>query len=84
MKFLPTGWARRLRWWRRLASAWSRGSAYDSFGKRSQIGRLGQPYGFTDREQDAESGLIHFRARAHDPETGQFLQRAQSVSRRAT
>ena len=47
---------------------------YDSFGGRTETGTLEQPYGFTGREHDAESGLIHFRARAYDPETGRFLQ----------
>ncbi len=32
-------------------------------------------YGFTAREHDARTGLIHYRARAYDPLTGQFLQR---------
>ncbi|RMA41354.1 RHS repeat-associated core domain-containing protein [Rhodophyticola porphyridii] len=32
-------------------------------------------YGFTAREHDALTGLIHYRARAYDPLTGQFLQR---------
>jgi RHS repeat-associated protein len=47
---------------------------YDAFGARSQTGTLEQPYGFTGREHDAESGLIHFRARAYDPVAGRFLQ----------
>jgi len=31
-------------------------------------------YGFTQRENDAESGLMHFRARGYDPRTGRFIQ----------
>jgi RHS repeat-associated protein len=48
---------------------------YDSFGTRTETATLDQPYGFTGREHDAESGLMHYRARAYDPETGLFLQR---------
>lgn len=47
---------------------------YQAYGARVETGALEQPYGFTGREHDAESGLIHFRARAYDPETGLFLQ----------
>jgi RHS repeat-associated protein len=49
-------------------------AVYDSFGGRSTTGEAIR-HGFTGREHDAESGLIHFRARAYDPATGQFLQR---------
>lgn len=31
-------------------------------------------YGLSGREYDQESGLYHFRARAYDPNTGQFMQ----------
>jgi uncharacterized protein RhaS with RHS repeats len=44
-------------------------AVYDSFGGRSTTGEAIR-YGFTGREHDAESGLIHFRARAYDPATG--------------
>ncbi len=47
---------------------------YQAYGARVEIAALEQPYGFTGREHDAENGLIHLRARAHDPETGTFLQ----------
>ena len=47
---------------------------YDSFGTRTQTGVLEQPYGFTGREHDAESGLMHYRARVYDPAAGVFLQ----------
>ena len=47
---------------------------YDAYGTRTQVGTLEQPYGYTGREHDAESGLIHLRARAYDPATGTFLQ----------
>lgn len=48
---------------------------YDAFGQREVLNSsLDQPYGFTGREYDEESGLYHFRARAYDPAIGQFLQ----------
>lgn len=37
-------------------------------------GSLQQPYGYTGREFDAESGLYYYRARAYDPRNGVFLQ----------
>nr|WP_286193639.1 RHS repeat-associated core domain-containing protein [Boseongicola sp. H5] len=49
---------------------------YDSFGQRTLVqGTEEVRYGFTAREHDARTGLIHYRARAYDPLTGQFLQR---------
>ena len=33
-----------------------------------------QPYTFTAREFDPETGLLHYRARSYDPMTGRFLQ----------
>ena len=48
---------------------------YGAYGARSQTGALEQPYGFTGREHDAESGLIYFRARTYDPAAGLFLTR---------
>ena len=41
-------------------------------------------YGFTGRERDAESSLMHYRARAYDPGTGSFLQNDPIVRNRAT
>ncbi|WP_227288082.1 RHS repeat-associated core domain-containing protein [Boseongicola sp. H5] len=49
---------------------------YDSFGQRTLVqGTEEVRYGFTSREHDALTGLIHYRARAYDPLTGRFLQR---------
>ena len=45
---------------------------YDAFGARSVTGEAIR-YGFTGREHDA-SGLIYYRARHFDPQTGRFLQ----------
>jgi RHS repeat-associated protein len=47
---------------------------YQAYGPRVETAALEQPYGFTGREHDAESSLVHFRTRAYDPETGAFLQ----------
>ena len=49
--------------------------AYDSYGQLTQTqGTLSQPYAYTGREYDPESGLYHYRARAYDPTNGVFLQ----------
>ena len=50
--------------------------AYSSFGKiESQLDpNFVQPYTFTGRELDAESGLYFYRARSFDPFAGRFLQ----------
>ena len=57
---------------------------YDVYGKavvRNSAGTtqgssyVGNPYLFTGREFDTESGMYHYRARAYDPEAGRFLQR---------
>jgi RHS repeat-associated protein len=47
---------------------------YDSYGNRQVTGSAVQPYGFTGREHDNESGLIYLRARQYDPATGVFMQ----------
>jgi len=49
---------------------------YSSFGKiESQLDpNFVQPYAFTSREFDAETGLYFYRARYYDPLTGRFLQ----------
>jgi RHS repeat-associated protein len=50
--------------------------AYSSFGKiESQLDPdFVQPYTFTAREFDAETGLYSYRARVYDPSGGRFLQ----------
>ncbi len=48
---------------------------YDSFGNiLNQTGTLEQPFTFTGREFDEETGLYYYRARYYDPRIGRFLQ----------
>ncbi len=48
--------------------------AYDSYGIRiSVIESVIQPYSYTGREYDVESGLYFYRARYYDANTGRFL-----------
>lgn len=47
---------------------------YDSYGNIvQQTGMLANPYAFTGREFDAESGLYYYRARYYDPRAGRFI-----------
>ena len=49
--------------------------SYSSFGGlRGKSGAADTRFRFTGREADAESGLMHYRARAYDPSAGRFLQ----------
>lgn len=48
---------------------------YDSFGSIvSQNGSVVNPYSYTGREFDSESGLYYYRARYYDAKIGRFLQ----------
>ncbi|MFQ5882891.1 MAG: RHS repeat domain-containing protein, partial [Candidatus Methylomirabilales bacterium] len=48
---------------------------YDSFGQLiAQTGTLVNPYTYTAREFDPETGLYYYRTRYYDPATGRFLQ----------
>jgi RHS repeat-associated protein len=52
-----------------------RSYTYDSFGRLvAQTGTVTNPYTYTGRELDPESGLYYYRARYYDPLTGRFLQ----------
>ena len=47
---------------------------YDAYGNREAISEdIEQPYAFTGREWDGESGLYYYRARYYDPMMGRFL-----------
>lgn len=53
---------------------------YDSFGNLKQEGdEIKQPYAFTGREFDKETGLYFYRARYYDPKIGRFISRDQVV-----
>ena len=52
----------------------ARAYVYDSFGQIvSETGALENPYTYTGREFDAETGLYFYRARYYDAATGRFL-----------
>jgi RHS repeat-associated protein len=46
-------------------------TSYDAFG--NQTGNLASRYGFTGRENDSFTGLMHYRARQYDPRLGRFI-----------
>ncbi|MCA1791646.1 MAG: hypothetical protein LC667_17880, partial [Thioalkalivibrio sp.] len=47
---------------------------YDAYGRRTAVAEaVDQPYAFTGREWDEESGLYYYRARYYDPAGGRFL-----------
>lgn len=46
---------------------------YDEYGK-STSGSTGEPYRYTGRRLDAETGLYYYRARYYSPDLGRFLQ----------
>ena len=47
----------------------------DATGRILSSSRLGNPYLFTGREYDPETGLYHYRRRSYDPSVGRFLTR---------
>ncbi len=46
---------------------------YDSFGKTRPTEGIFNPYRYTAREQDSETGLYYYRARYYSPEIGRFI-----------
>jgi RHS repeat-associated protein len=46
---------------------------YDSFGNTTPNEAIFNPYRYTAREQDPETGLYHYRARYYDPTAARFL-----------
>lgn len=46
---------------------------YTAFGKVTASGLFEQPYSFTGREYDVETGLHYYRARYLDPDSGRFI-----------
>lgn len=48
--------------------------SYDSFGKLvASTGTLVNPFRYTGRELDSETGLYYYRARYYDPQIGRFI-----------
>ena len=56
------------------AGATAKSYSYDAYGNILESpGTLEQPYTYTGREFDAESGLYHYRARYYDPALQRFI-----------
>ncbi len=56
------------------AGALAQTYGYDSFGKQTtSSGSLTNPFQYTARESDSETGLYYYRARYYDPPAGRFL-----------
>lgn len=53
---------------------------YDAFGKLETPPTTGNPYTYTGREYDSESGLYFYRARYYDAEVGRFITKDPSAS----
>ena len=63
------------------AGATAKSYSYDAYGKVfDQAGTVEQPYTYTGREFDSESGLYYYRARYYDPNSGRFLQKDPILS----
>ena len=48
--------------------------SYDVFGEPNRTSDVNNPYFFTGRTYEAETGLYYYRARYYSPEIGRFLQ----------
>jgi len=48
--------------------------SYDVFGEPNRVSGVGNPYMFTGRELDSETGNYYYRARFYSPYIGRFLQ----------
>ena len=56
------------------SGATAKSYSYDAYGNIvEQTGTVEQPYTYTGREFDSETGLYYYRARAYDPMAGRFL-----------
>jgi RHS repeat-associated protein len=58
------------------SGATAKSYSYDVYGNILESpGTLEQPYSYTARELDSETGLYYYRARNYDSQTGRFLQK---------
>lgn len=57
----------------RLAG-WTRSSSHSVWGEPGNEGPTGNPFRFTGRRLDAETGLYYYRTRYYSPTLGRFLQ----------
>jgi len=48
--------------------------SYDAFGEPNRVSNVGNPYMFTGRAYDPNTGLYDYRARVYKPQIGRFLQ----------
>ncbi|MBW8039244.1 MAG: hypothetical protein FVQ85_04520 [Planctomycetes bacterium] len=48
--------------------------SYDVFGEPNRTSSIGNPYMFTGRRYEPDSGLYYYRARYYSPQIGRFLQ----------
>jgi len=48
--------------------------SYDVFGEPNRVSAVGNPYMFTGRAYDPNTGLYDYRARVYKPQIGRFLQ----------
>ena len=48
--------------------------SYGPYGESTNTGTVDNPYRYTGRELDAETGLYYYRARYYSPDLGRFLQ----------
>ncbi len=48
--------------------------SYDVFGEPNRVSSIGNPYLFTGRQYDEETGNYYYRARYYKPSMGRFLQ----------
>ena len=55
--------------------AYGKATIYDGQGREIAESAIGNPYMFTGRRYDRETGLYYYRARYYDPDTGRFIQR---------
>jgi RHS repeat-associated protein len=55
-------------------SAFGKTTIKDASGTQHDTSTVGNPFMYTSREYDAESGFYFYRARYYDPETGRFME----------